>query len=328
MATEVVDEVARAPGAARSIRSSRTLADRVYRGGALAAGGFTLAILVFIGGLLLARAMPALREAGFSFLTTQVWEVSAGGKFGIAAVLYWTVVIALIALVFAVPLAVGGALFVTEYASRKLRKPLIALVDLLAAIPSLIYGMWGLFFFQPRAKEFAAWLNANLGFVPIFKARGETFTSSAFIAGMVVGLMIVPIITSVVREVFSQTPPGEKEGAIALGATRWNMITTVVLPFGKGGIIGGSMLGMGRALGETIAVAVIISPLFLITPRILEAGTNSVAALIALRFGEAGGLSLSALMAAGLALFLVTLLVNTSASVIVSRSRSGAGVEI
>jgi phosphate transport system permease protein len=140
--------------------------------------------------------------------------------------------------------------------------------------------------------------------------------------------MIVPICTSVMREVFAQTPPSEKEGALALGATRWGMIRTVVFPFGRGGIIGGSMLGLGRALGETIAVAIIISPVFTITPHVLETGGNSVASLIALRFGEARQLGLSALMAAGLALFCMTLAVNMLASFVVSKSRSGKGVEI
>lgn len=318
-----------APDTPRVLAVSRTFGDRLYRGGALGAGFFVLVLLVLIGLLLLTRAIPAIRYAGLSFLTNTTWQpTSEGGEFGIAAIMYWTVVISAISLVFALPLALGTALYVTEYASYKIRKPLTALVDLLAAIPSLTYGMWGLFFLQPKITGLSEWLADNLGFIPFFKADTERLTSSAFIAGIVVGLMIVPIITSVVREVFSQAPPGEKEGAIALGATRWAMIRTVVLPFGKGGIIGGSMLGLGRALGETIAVALIISPIFSINPRILETGANSVAALIALRFGEAGEMSLSALMAAGLALFLLTLAVNTSASVIVSRSRSGQGVEI
>lgn len=318
-----------APDVPRTVQSSRTLADRIYRLGALGAGLITLVLLVVIGLLLLIRALPALKLAGFSFLTTFEWEPTAsGGKFGLAAVVYWTVVIAVISLCFAVPLALGAALYVTEYAPIWLRKPLTALVDLLAAIPSLIYGMWGLLFLQPRILGFSEWLSENLSFIPFFKVDLPQFTSSAFISGMVVGFMIVPIITSVMREVFSQAPPSEKEGSLALGATKWAMIRTVVLPFGKGGIVGGSMLGLGRALGETIAVALIISPTFLIKPNILQAGANSVAALIALRFGEAGGMSLSALMALGLALFVLTLIVNSMASVVVSKSRSGKGVEI
>src|SRR5262249_442576 len=203
-----------------------------------------------------------------------------------------------------------------------------AIVDLLAAIPRLIYGLWGRAYLQGKLIGVARFLSVNLGFIPFFKVPEHRYDSSNFIAGVVVSLMVLPIATSVMREVFSQTPPGEKEGALALGATRWGMIRSVVLPFGRGGIIGGSMVGLGRALGETIAVALIISPKFEITKDVLSAGGNSVASLIALRFGEAKEFGLSALMAAGLTLFAVTLIVNMLASIIVSRSRSGKGVEV
>ena len=314
------------PRTPKTIRSS---ADRVYRAAATGAGLLTLVLLFLIGLFLLLRALPALQESGASFLTTRDWlPDSPGGRFGIAAVMYWTGVIAIVALVLALPLALCTALFITEYAPRKLRRSLTSMVDLMAAVPSLIYGMWGFFFLQPKMVGLSAWLTDNLGFIPFFETRRPVLASSAFIAGTVVSLMVLPIATSVIREVLSQTPPGEKEAALALGSTRWGMVRTVVLPFGRGGIVGGSMLGLGRALGETIAVAIIISPTFLISPRILEAGANSVAALIALRFGEAKATGLSALMAAGLTLFLVTLCVNSMAAVIVSRSRSGKGVEI
>lgn len=172
-----------------------------------------------------------------------------------------------------------------------------------------------------------------LGWIPIFSVTNDAgqvlsdasaFTSSAFIAGIVVSLMVVPTQTSIMREAFTQTPIGEREGALALGATRWAMITTVVLPFGKGGMIGGTMLGLGRALGETIAVYMIISPVFVINWQVLKTGTNSVSSLIALRYGEASEFGISALMAAGLVLFLITLVINFAASAIVARSRSGA----
>jgi len=313
----------------RAIRTSRTTADKIYRSGALVAGFLTLAILFFIGAFLLVRALPALEKAGWSFFTTLEWHPDTpGGRFGIAAVMYWTGIIALIALAIAIPISLATALFITQYAPGSIRKPLTSLVDLLAAVPSLIYGMWGFFFLQPRLIGLSKWVNAHFSFIPLFKTDRPLFGSSAFIAGVVVSLMVLPITTSVVREVFSKTPVFEKEGALALGATRWAMIRTVVLPFGRGGIIGGSMLGLGRALGETIAVAIIISPIFTISPKILQSGANSVASLIALRFGESKAFGLSALMAAGLALFIVTLLVNSAASVIVGRSRSGKGVEI
>ena len=173
------------------------------------------------------------------------------------------------------------------------------------------------------------WLSNHLGnLIPFLKVRGPDFpssyTQSAFIAGVVVSLMVIPIVTSLSREVFSQAPTGEREGAYALGATRWGVVRTVVLPFGKGGVIGAVMLGFGRAMGETIAVALIISPAWSVTNHPLESGGNSIPALIALRYGESDRLGLSALMAAGLVLFAIVLLVNTAASAIIGRSRSGA----
>lgn len=313
----------------RRVAERRTLGDRLYRGIARLAGTLTLATLALIGAFLLIRAIPALSAVGVSFMTTSEWNPDAPEpRFGIAAVMFGTFEIALIALVAAVPISIVSALFITEYAPRKVRKSLTSLVDLLAAVPSLIYGLWGFFFLQPRLAGLSRWLSDHLNFIPIFRVDRPVFASSAFVTGVVVALMVLPIATSVIREVFSQTPPAEKEAALALGGTRWGMIRTAVLPFGRGGVIGGSMLGLGRALGETIAVAIIISPVFRISPRILESGGNSVASLIALRFGESKTLGLSALMAAGLALFVVTLVVNMLASRIVSRSRSGKGVEI
>ena len=238
--------------------------------------------------------------------------------------------LAIIAMVIAVPFSIMAALFINEYAPRRLRRALTSLIDLLAAIPSLIYGLWGAYWLQGHIVSLPRWLVATTScFIPIFKAYSDNLFSSPLITGMVLALMVVPICTSVMREVFSQTPPGEKEAALALGGTRWGMIRTVVLPFGRGGIIGGAMLGLGRALGETIAVSLIISPIFLIHPSIVEHGANSIAALIALRFAnDTGPVGLSALMAAGVTLFALTLVVNTLASFIVARSRSGKGVEI
>jgi phosphate transport system permease protein len=315
----------------RAITLNRTRGDRVFRALCLAAGMSTLVVLALIGAFLLQRSLPALRAAGWSFFTTQNLPPIpiAGQQFGIAALIFGTVVISLIALVIAAPVSVATALFISEYAPRALRRPLTSIIELLAAVPSLIYGLWGFAFLQPRMVGVSAWLNAHLSFIPIFRVDEALFTSSPFIAGTVLALMVVPIATSVMREVFSQAPPGEKEGALALGATRWGMIRAVVLPFGRGGIIGGAMLGLGRALGETIAVALIISASFQISPHILQSGGNTIPATILLRFGEAGhGLGLSVLMAAGLTLFALTLVVNMLASVVVARSRSGKGVEI
>jgi phosphate transport system permease protein len=315
----------------RVISRGRTQTDRAYRGVTTAAGLLTLVILVLIGVFLLIRSLPAFRQMGWAFFTTSVWQPDGTThQFGIAAVLYWTFVIAIVALVIAMPISIACALFINEYASQRLRRPLTAIVDLLAAIPSVIFGIWGLIFLQPHLVAVSAWLSTNLGFIPFFKTTGVNYAGSAFIAGVVVALMIMPICTSVMREVFAQTPPGEKEAALALGASRWGMIRSVVLPFGRGGIIGGAMLGFGRALGETIAVALIISTFFMVSPEILSGqGANSVAALIALYFGEASQqYGIPALMAAGLTLFAVTLIVNFLASLVVARSRSGKGVDI
>jgi phosphate transport system permease protein len=329
------DIVAEAAGsdAPRALTTRRTRSDQVYRGISLGAGFLTFLILFLIGLFLLVKAVPALRQQGVSFFTTQVWhpsDVAAQSHFGIASLVVGTVEVALVALVVAIPLSIAAALFITEFAPRRLRRPLTSLVDLLAAIPSIIYGIWGFFFLQNHAIGISRWFADHLGFIPIFRVDRPLFAGSPFMAGLVVSLMVVPITTSVIREVFSQAPPGEKEAALALGGTRWGMIRTVVLPFGKGGIIGGSMLGLGRALGETIAVAIILAPGFVISAHLLESGSaNTIAAHIALRFGEPGGaVGLSGLLAAGLALFVLTLVVNTLASVIVARSRSGKGVEI
>lgn len=320
----------------RRLYADPGLPDRVFRGVARSGGGLVLAVMLLVGGFLLYRAWQALSRAGWSFLTTQAWEPDAG-RFGIAAVLVGTVLIALVAVAVAVPLAIGGALYISEYAPPRLRRTLISVVDLMAAVPSVVYGLWGLFFFEGKILPTARWIATYLGWIPLFRVDGadpadplapETvYTSSTLVAGVVVALMVAPIACSVMREVFSQAPVGERESAYALGATRWGMIRSVVLPFGKGGMIGGTMLGLGRALGETIGVYLIISPVFEIQWHVLQSGASSVAALIALRYGEASEFGMSALMAAGLALFLMTLVVNFAASSIVARSRSGAASE-
>lgn len=317
----------------RRLHPDRGLPDRVFRGILRGGGGLVLAIMLLVGGFLTYRAWQALSVAKWDFVTTEAWEPE-GGHFGIAAVLVGTVLIAMVAIVFAVPLALGTALYISEYAPPRIRQTLISVVDLMAAVPSVVYGLWGLFFFQGHVVSVSRWISTYFGWIPLFKVDGvdpkdplataTVYTSSTFIAGMVVSLMVAPIICSVVREVFSQAPVGEREGAYALGANRWGMIRSVVLPFGRGGMIGGTMLGLGRALGETIAVYLIISPVFVIQPHILQNGTSSVSSLIALRYGEASPMGMSALMAAGLALFLMTLVVNFAASSIVARSRSGA----
>jgi phosphate transport system permease protein len=316
----------------RTLRANLGATDRAFLGIARAAGGFVLLLMALIGFFLAYRAAQALRRAGWSFLTTQEWNPDGGG-FGIAAVIVGTVLIALVAIVIAVPLALGTALYICEYSPRSVQRTLVSLIDLMAAVPSVVFGLWGFFLLQWKLVYLAKWMSDWLGWFPLFKVDGverndplatlTAFTSSTFAAGVVVSLMVSPIACSVMREAFSQAPAYEREGAYALGATRWGMVRSVVLPFGKGAIIGGTMLGLGRAFGETIAVVMIISATFQVQPHILQNGTSSVASLIALHFGEASPFGLSALMAAGLALFALTLAVNSVAARIVARSRSG-----
>ncbi|MBO1902830.1 phosphate ABC transporter permease subunit PstC [Leucobacter weissii] len=320
---------------ARSLKSVPSTADTVFRSTAFVAGLITVVVMLAVGIFLSMRAGDALSVAGLSFLTEQNWSPETQ-EFGIAAVLFGTFAIALVAMAVSLPLSFGTALLISEIARGRLQQWLITIVDLMAAVPSVVFGLWGVFYLQGNIIPVAQWISTYFGWIPIFAVTDDAgvpltdasaFTSSTFIAGIVVALMIVPTQTSVMRETFSQAPPGEREGALALGATRWMMITNVVLPFGRGGIIGGSMLSLGRALGETIAVYMIISPIFTINWELLKTGGNSVSALIALRYGEASDFSLSALMAAGLTLFLITLVINFTASTIVARSRSGAESE-
>ncbi len=311
--------------------------DRVFRGISRTGGLIVLAIMVMVGVFLSVNAVQAISSVGVvEFVTETQWSPETN-TFGIAALLTGTVLIALVALVVALPLALGMALFLTEVATGTFQRMLRSVIDLMAAVPSVVFGLWGLVFLQVQIVPFARWLSTWFGWIPIFAVDGadpdnplpndSLYTSSTFIAGLVVALMIIPIMTSMMVESFSRAPVGEREAAFALGATRWGMIRSVVLPFGKGGIIGGTMLGLGRALGETIAIYLIISPIFQINFHILQRGANSIAAHIALRYGEANPFAMSALMAAGLALFILTMLVNFTASTVIARSRSGAESE-
>lgn len=307
--------------------------DVTLRTVATGSGIVVLAIMTMVGAFLALRATEALGVARLDFVTEELWEPDAG-RFGIAGVLLGTVLVGLVAVSFALPLAAGTALFISEYAPRRIERALISLVDLMAAVPSVVYGLWGAFFLQNHVYSVARWISIAFGWFPLFDVPGADpanpldsvtqYKSSIFIAGMVVALMITPIMCSVMREAFSQAPVGEREAAIGLGATRWGMIRTVVMPFGKGAMIGGTMLGLGRALGETIAVYMILSVVIGIQPHILKSGGSTVSALIAQRYGDSTHLGISALMAAGLALFVLTLIVNFGAATVVARSRSGA----
>lgn len=310
----------------RTIVARPGAADRLFRGGLRAAGSLVLAITGLIALFLILRASSTLHQIGWKFLTNTQWILSSG-NIGVGVLLPDTVIIAIIALVIAVPVAIAAALFISEYAPVRIRRALIALVDLMAAIPSILFALWGFFFLMPRAIGAERWASDYLGFIPVFKVPGPfepgNFENSMFLAGLVVSLMIIPIVTSISREVFSQAPQGEREAAYALGSTRWGMIRAVVLPYGRGGVIGAVMLGFGRAMGETIVVATIVSQKFVVAWHVLQSGGNSIAALIAQDAEEASTQEINALIAAGLVLFVVTLIVNALAGIIVARSRSG-----
>jgi len=313
----------------RLIHQEPSIADRWFNRITLTSGIVVLVLLLLVGFFLLKQSQDALGQAGWSFFGRAEWRTDVEpARIGVLGLLTGTVLVALVAVALAIPMGVGAALFITEYASLKTRKYLTSLVDLLAAIPSLLFGIWGFVYLSEQIVPLSRWLTEHLGFIPIFATdEGANLTGSVFIAGIVVSLMTLPIIASVVREVFAQTPPGEKEAALALGSTRWGMIRTVVLPFGKGGIVGSAMLGLGRALGETIAVTLLLPQVPEISAKILQNGGATVSGFIASR---AGGdpFTVSGLMAAGLVLFAITLATNMIASVVVSKSRSGAGVDL
>jgi phosphate transport system permease protein len=314
----------------RTVTVAPSRADRWFNRLTLGAGLIVLLLLTLVGVFLLLRSHMALSETGIlTFLTRQGWRTDIHPpQIGVLALVTGTVIVATIAIIIAVPFGTIAALCITEYASPKLRRYLTGLVDLLAAIPSLIFGIWGFLFLSDEIVPLSRWISDHFGWIPIFHTDpGAKLTGSMFIAGIVVALMVVPIVTSVVREVFAQTPPGEKEAALALGSTRWGMIRAVVLPYGRGGVIGGAMLGLGRALGETIVVLLLLPQVPQVTTKILQNGGATVAGFIALRAG-ADAFTTSGLMAAGLVLFVMTLATNMIASVVVARSRSGAGVEI
>src|ERR1700722_7126985 len=311
----------------RLVESPGSRGDAIFRGTLRVAGLSSLVITALILIFLIFRSWWAFRADGLSFFTKQNW-IFVGNDFGIGGVLPGTLIIGAIASVIAIPIALATAVFISEYAPGRLRRILIAVIDLMAAIPSIIYGVWGRYFLMPRVIGIMAWLSRHLSWFPPFSTTvqpsSSTFVGSPMVAGMVVSLMAIPIITSLSREVFSQAPQGEREAAYALGSTRWGMVRTVVLPFGRGGAIGACMLGIGRALGETIAVLLIINASFQLNWHVVQSGGYSVASMIAGQWQYASGNQLSALMADGLVLFAITLVVNSIAAVIINRSRSGA----
>ncbi len=311
--------------APRKITTEPRFTDKVFRSVVTSGGLFAGLLLGLIGFFLIFNGFEAIRAAGLSFLTGFDWvdaipEEGQPASYGVGAMLYGTLVTGILAMIMGVPVAVGTALFLSYYAPEWIKKPMVVVVDVMAAIPSIVYGLWGYFVLMPHAEYWAKLIHKYLGFIPIFDMPAPVFTRSPFIAGLVLAIMIIPIITAVSREVFAQTPLERIQAAYALGATKWSMIKAVVFPYGRGGVIGGAMLGLGRALGETVAVYTVLNLVYDIRIEVLLSAGGSVASMIVNKFGEADAVELQALMAAGFVLFLVTLAVNFIANIIINRT--------
>lgn len=299
--------------------------DRIFSGIVHGAGAFVFVLIIAIAGFLIVRALPAFRDAGFGFVTENDWFPDADPPvFGIAALAFGTVLSSVLALFLAMPIALGSALFLTELAPPRLGRWTGYLLDLLAAVPSVVYGLWGVYFLVPRLAGVSRFLDDNLGFIPLFDSPTNTYGRSIFAASVVLAIMILPIIAAISREVFRTVPRADREAALAIGATRWEMIRLAVIPYSRSGVIGAVMLGLGRALGETIAVALVLAASFEIDLHIFEPGGNTIAANIATKFGEAGVQGRQALIASGLVLFAITLVVNVVARGVVYRSAIAA----
>ncbi len=295
-------------------------ADRSFWFVCLAAGVTVLAVLAAILMSTLQQAWPAFSEAGENgFFTSNVWDPQAG-TYGMLSLLYGTIIVSLIAVVLAVPVSIGIALFLTELAPRRVRAIIVTVIDMLASVPSVVFGLWGVITLAPLANDFFAWLNSSLGGIPIIgNVFGAVAPRSFALAGVILAVMIVPIITSITREVFDTVPDADKQAAWALGATRWEMIKGAVLPHSFGGIVGAVMLGLGRALGETIAVAMLIGASAQITANMFAPG-YSIPAVIVLEFGESNVEQTAALIGMGVILFVLTVVINLLARVVVRRT--------
>jgi phosphate transport system permease protein len=324
---ESKEDVVAAVTGSETVRRSAApgrLGNKIFKGFSTGAAVTILILLGLVAGFLLYRAFPALVAS-----SDQLGDIGfMRGKGLLAYVLplaFGTVLASVLALVVAVPLSIGIALFISHYAPRRLAQGLGYLVDLLAAIPSVVFGLWGIYFLRPLVGPLFEWLTTNMGWFPPFSGYTGPAQNVAM-AGLVLAVMILPIITATTREVFLQTPRLHEEASLALGATRWEMIRQAVLPFGRSGIISAAMLGLGRALGETMAVLMVLGPGMLINFYILRSGQhNSIAANIALNFPEASGLGADVLIATGLFLFLLTFVVNMAARWVINRRAEFSG---
>lgn len=306
--------------------STGRLGDKIFSALASGAGILVVALVTLVGAFLVIQAIPALADNDSNFLLSQDWDVDSSPlHFGIARLLWVTVATSLVAMAIAVPFAVCIALFLTQYAPSWLAKPGAALIDLLAAVPSIVYGLWGLFTVGPLFQPVQDVITSVLGWFPLFSETQTSAGSTIFFVSVILAIMILPIITALTREVFAQTPQAHKDAATALGATKWEVIRTAVLPFGKPGIISASMLGLGRALGETVAVMMIVSALngsegwnFSIFK-----GGETFASKIANNAGEFDNpTKTGAYIAAGLVLFILTFVVNSLARIVIERRKA------
>jgi len=316
---------ARPPTLDRHASPPGNAGDRAFRRVTTVIAVSVLAVLAVMTIFLITRAWPALHTAGTSFLTERRWSPDASpARFGIAALVWGTLVSSVVALAIAVPIALGSALYVTEYARPAVGRWISYLVDVLAAVPSVVYGLWGLLFLVPRMVPAQRWLAEHLGFVPFFSNPDGVYGKSIFAASVILALMVLPIVAALSREVFRQVPRELREAALALGATRWEVIRTAVVPCSRSGVMGAVILVLGRALGETIAVALVLAATFDVNVGILRPGGNTIAANIATKFGEAGSVGRSALIGSGLILFAITLAVTVVARRVIRGSSPGS----
>ncbi|MBJ7905900.1 phosphate ABC transporter permease subunit PstC [Streptomyces sp. DSM 110735] len=310
---------------ADTARGTSRTGDRVFLALSRGSGILLLVIMAAIAVFLTYRASLAISADHGNFLTTFEWNTNASPPvFGIAVLAFGTVVSSVVAMALAVPVAVAIALFLTHYAPRRLSGPIAYVIDLLAAVPSIVYGLWGALILVPHMQGLYGWLNEFFGWTGVLAWNGGA-PRAMLTVGILLAIMILPIITNVSREVFRQAPRMHEEAALALGATRWEVIRMAVLPFGRSGVISASMLGLGRALGETMAVATVLSPSYEIQASLLDPGGGTFAQNIASKFGEATEQGRDALIASGLVLFVITLLVNGAARAIIARRKEYSG---
>lgn len=307
-------------------KAQQRLGDRFFYSLSLGAGLLILAILLAVTVFLIADAIPALVADSETFSQAISTRESQSFWSYVTPLAFGTVWVAAIALLIATPISVGVALFISHYAPRKLAGSLGYVVDLLAAIPSVVYGLWGISVLAPAVQPIYAWLVAHFDWFPLFSGPVSGTGRTILTVSIVLAVMILPIMTAMCREVFLQTPKLQEEAALGLGATRWEMIRLAVLPAGRSGIISAMMLGLGRALGETMAVAMVLSPATVISFALLTSqNPNTIASNITLNFPEAFGLRVNTLIATGLILFLITLVVNVIARWIIARRKEFSG---